>query len=73
MDHKLKCQKCQGDDFNLHDGLYFCNECGVQYANLVEMEHEEHNEILQTQHRIKLVSDKNKQKENLKGEKRLKL
>jgi hypothetical protein len=35
------------------------------------MEHEEHNEAMQTQQRIKLASDKKKQKENLEGKKML--
>jgi uncharacterized Zn finger protein (UPF0148 family) len=72
-DRKLKCRQCQGIDFNLQDGLYFCNECGVQFENLVEMEHEENVDNMQSQHRIKLTSDKKKQKDNLKGEKDLKL
>lgn len=66
---KLRCQQCLGEDFELRDGFYFCSECGIQVENLVEMEHEEHNENLQSQHRIKFASDKKKQKDNLKGEK----
>lgn len=68
-DPKLKCRQCHGEDFNLQDGLYFCNECGIQIENLVEMEHEEFDANMQSQHRIKFASDKTKQKENLKGEK----
>jgi uncharacterized Zn finger protein (UPF0148 family) len=68
-DLKLKCRQCQGEDFDLHDGLYFCNECGVQIENLVEMEYDEHNANLRSSQRIKFTKDKTKQKDNLNGEK----
>lgn len=67
-DFKTKCRQCLGEEFTLQDGLYFCNECGIQIESLVEMEHDDHNENLQSQHRIK-ISNKRKQQENLKGEK----
>lgn len=35
---KLNCSRCNGSEFYLQDGLYFCEECGLQYENLFEME-----------------------------------
>lgn len=63
---KLQCDNCKSRDFYCQDGLYFCEECNVQYANLVEMEYDEHNENLQTTQRIRLVNNKSQQKENIK-------
>lgn len=60
----LRCTNCNGLDFYLQDGLYFCEECHIQYANLVEMEYDEHNQNFQSQSRIRLAKDKAK-KENL--------
>lgn len=37
---KLNCQNCSGQKFYLQDGLYFCEECDVQFSNMVEMEYE---------------------------------
>lgn len=62
----LRCTNCEGRDFYLQDGLYFCEECNVQYANLVEMEYDEHNENYQSQGRIKIGKVKTKE-ENIKG------
>lgn len=63
----LKCTNCEGRDFYLQDGLYFCEECNVQFANLVEMEYDEKiNENVQSQSRIRLAKDKTKE-DNLKG------
>lgn len=68
----LRCTNCEGRDFYLQDGLYFCEECNVQFANLVEMEYEERiNENFQSQSRIKLAKDKTKE-HNLKGKQDLK-
>lgn len=36
----LKCTNCDGSDFYLQDGFYFCEECAFQYENLFEMENE---------------------------------
>lgn len=63
----LKCRNCNGSDFCLQDGLYFCEECGVQYENLFEMETEWN---LNDNHRgTKLAKDKPKKN---KGESKLK-
>lgn len=41
MEHKtlkLKCVNCSGSEYYTQDGLYFCNECDYQFADLVQME-----------------------------------
>lgn len=66
-DLMLKCSNCQSDNFYLQDGLYFCEECNVQYANLVEMEYDGIGDNFTAMHRIKLRTDKVKTAEKLKG------
>lgn len=56
---QLKCSNCTGSDFYLQDGLYFCEECGVQYENLFEMETEWHGND-QTNYMTKIGKDKSK-------------
>ena len=35
------CENCNGEEFQLHDGLYFCTVCNVQSQEIVEHELEE--------------------------------
>lgn len=66
-DLKLQCNNCKSREYYCQDGLYFCEECNVQYENLVEMEHEEHNALLTTKYRVRFSKKKSQQKDNLKG------
>lgn len=56
---KLNCRRCNGSEFYVQDGLYFCEECGNQYEHLYEMENE-----WETTDNHKTKLDKDKAKKN---------
>ena len=34
------CERCEGTNFELHDGFYFCTNCALQSQELVQFEEE---------------------------------
>ena len=55
----LKCSNCSSSGFYVQDGLYFCEECGVQYESLQQMEVEFR--FNDNKHTVKFAKSKPKQ------------
>lgn len=66
MDRKLKmkCNNCEGENFEAQDGLYFCAECHIQFKNFVEMEYNDKFEENKRIRRVRFIKEK---VDNVKG------
>lgn len=55
---KANCVNCNGTEFYVQDGLYFCEECDFQCVNLVETEYD-NNFNAEATHRVRFTRKPN--------------
>ncbi|KAL5291965.1 hypothetical protein ACFFRR_011007 [Megaselia abdita] len=66
MDKDLKCHICDGNKFSLNEGFYYCDECGTQLKEVLDLNLEEdYVEDLSTFNKKVIKKDKTENKFNV--------